>query len=96
MTTECEDRIAMVKAMEFIARQVNDEELFMAWLSLGVADGDIPYADLKYANCDDMDAATAYAEPENLPGLMDTFLRLMSAARKSGGLYCGGVTSNLG
>lgn len=39
----------MVKAMEYIARQINDEEVLMPWLQLGVADGDIYYGDLDAA-----------------------------------------------
>ena len=42
------ERVKMVKAMEYIARQLNDESIFMGWLSIGVADGDIPYGDLDY------------------------------------------------
>ena len=40
------ERMKMVKAMEFIARQVNNEEIFNAWLTDGVPDGDIEYGDL--------------------------------------------------
>lgn len=40
------ERIKMVKAMEFIARQVNDENVFERWLIGGVSDGDIEYGEL--------------------------------------------------
>ena len=40
------ERAKMVSAMEFIARQVNDEEVFEGWLMCGVADGDIEYGQL--------------------------------------------------
>jgi hypothetical protein len=41
------ERMKMVKAMEFIAHQINDEEIFLDWwLPGGVADGDIEYGDL--------------------------------------------------
>ena len=40
------ERIKMVKAMEYITRQINDEDIFEAWLVDGVADGDIDYGDL--------------------------------------------------
>ena len=79
-------RVNMVRAMETIARCTNDESAFNLWLSMGVADGDIDEEttdeDLEYY-CDDV----TFAE------LMDTFLHLMSRARKSGGLYCDGITS---
>ena len=35
------ERAKMVKAMEFIARQINDENVFEGWLMEGVADEDI-------------------------------------------------------
>ena len=79
-------RVNMIRAMETIARCTNDESAFNLWLSMGVADGDIDEdttdEDLEYY-CDDV----TFAE------LMDTFLHLMSRARKSGGLYCDGITS---
>lgn len=87
-----EERIAMVKAMEYIARQVNDEDIFDVWLRLGVADGDIPYADLQYKDVNEEDPAYIYMDDdEYFADLMATFLRLMNRARLSGGLYCGGV-----
>ena len=33
------ERIKMLKAMEFIARNVNNESFLNGWLALGVADG---------------------------------------------------------
>ena len=38
-----EERIKMIKAMEYIARQINDEDVLGRWLVCGVADGDIDY-----------------------------------------------------
>jgi hypothetical protein len=35
------ERVELVRAMELIARAVNDEDVFMTWLISGVADGDI-------------------------------------------------------
>jgi len=82
------DRAKMVLAMEYIARQVNDEEVFGSWLSLGVADGDISYGDFSNYN-----TAWDYTDDEEFAELMETFLDLMRAAKRSGGLYCGGVVS---
>lgn len=83
------ERIDLIRAMETIARAVNDEEVFESWLMCGVADGDIDETttdeDLKW-----------YAEDENFVDLMDVFLRMMTRARKSGGLFCGGVCSKEG
>ena len=71
------ERIKMVKAMEYIARQINDEEVLENWFVNGVAEGD-----------DDMEY---YIEDVDFADLMHTFLRIMSKARKSGGLYCDGI-----
>ena len=45
-------RIKMIKAMEFIVRQINDEDVFNPWLMLGVADGDIQRGDLSVKDSD--------------------------------------------
>lgn len=87
-----EERIKMVKAMEFIAQQINDEEIFEAWLIDGVADGDIEYGDLSAEAGEDMDY---YLEDQHFSDLMDTFLRCMYAAKKSSGLYCDRVVSGV-
>ena len=80
-----EERLKMVSAMEFIARQVNDESVFEPWLVSGIADGDIKYGE----ECED----ESYIEDDTFAELMETFLRLMSRAYKSGGLYCDWVVS---
>ena len=73
-------RAKVVRAMETIARCVNDEEVFDRWLLCGVADGDIDDdttdEDLEY-----------YCEDKTFADLMERFLDLMTAAKKSGGLY---------
>lgn len=88
------ERIKMVKAMEYITRNLNDEEIFMDWLTLGVADGDIDYGDLS-VNADDADpyGVDYYTEDKTFADIMDLFLKLMKAACRSGGLYCDGVVS---
>ena len=84
------ERIKMVKAMEFIARAVNSENVFAYWLAYGVPDGDVEPGDLtdtepdRYWSLDD----------KTMVELMDTFLALMTDAREDGGLYCDGVVSN--
>ncbi len=79
-------RTEVVRAMETLARCVNDENVFEHWLVLGVADGDINETttdeELEY-----------YIEDETLAELMDTFLNLMSRAKRCGGLYVDGVVS---
>ena len=87
------ERVKMVKAMEFIARQINDEEVFWGWLVEGVADGDIYYGDLAATPSDVADSAEDYIEDRDFSDLMDTFLWCMSRAYKSGGLHCDGIVS---
>ena len=83
-----EERMKMVKAMEYIARQLNDEEILESWLANGVADGDIADGDLTtYADIDDW-----YIEDQHFSDLMDTFLYLMKMTKRNG-LYCDGVVS---
>lgn len=83
------ERIEVVRAMETIARCINNEEIFMGWLMVGVADGDITPEttdeDLEY-----------YIEDDTFGELMGTFLRKMAQARKDGGLYCDGIVSEEG
>lgn len=75
------ERAEVVKAMETLARCINDEEIFEYWLMEGVADGETDFEDY-------------YTEDENFKELMTLFLRLMTAARKSGGLYCDQICSD--
>lgn len=69
------ERIKMLKAMEFIARNVNNESFLNGWLALGVADGDIEYGDLSVGP-DDADELEYYMEDEPLA---DHGLTLMGA-----------------
>lgn len=86
------ERVKMVKAMEFIARQINNEDIFMTWLSVGVADQDIKYGDLSVGAEDDY-IDYYYTDDERFADIMDTFLYIMARAKKNGGLYCDGVVS---
>lgn len=91
------ERIKMVKAMEYIARQINDEEVFEAWLMCGVGDGDIPYGNLT-VETDDFESLDFYLSDKEFADLMDEFLRVMRYAGKKGGggLYCDNVVSAVG
>lgn len=83
MEKEKLEKAKKVRAMEEIARMVNDEELFVGlWLSLGVADGDI-----KENTTDEEIVELGYTEENTFNDLMNTFLELMHLAYKDGGLY---------
>lgn len=86
------DRMKMVIAMEYIARCVNNEDIFDAWLLSGVADGDLPANEI-LISCRENPELDYYIQDKNFSELMQVFLRLMSAARKDGGLYSGGIVS---
>ena len=87
------ERIKMVKAMEYICRQINDEDVLEGWLINGVADGDIEYGNLSADAKDTADrwGVAYYAEDDHFKELMGCFLRVMHNAYKSGGLYCDGI-----
>lgn len=92
------ERKAVVLAMEILARNINDEEVFESWLSCGVADGDVNYEHAVIAVGDVAEEMIDewYIEDDNFRDLMDTFLRCMRRATKSGGLYCDKITTELG
>ena len=93
MTKQTLDRAKAVLAMEYLARQINDEYVFEDWLSLGVADGDIDYGELTLTE-DNIDSVLWFCEQdERFKDLLTVFLKCMKNAWKSGGLYCGGVVS---
>ena len=88
MNSKAIERAKMVMAMEYIARQINNEDVFETWLMCGVADGDIKYGDFDISNIDDY-----YLDDNTFRGLMSTFLVCMKEAFRDGGLYCGDIVS---
>ena len=81
-------RVRMIRAMDFVARHLNDEDIFFGWLLNGVADEDYLNSDeyLEHTYCDDK----TFAE------IMDCFVRVMKRAYSSGGLYCDGIVTKEG
>lgn len=82
-----EERINCIRAMETIARCINDETVFEKWLILGVADGDIDESTTD-------DELEYYCKDEIFAELMQVFLSCMKAAESSGGLYCDHIVSH--
>ena len=79
-------RCALVRAMDLIARSVNNEDFIEEWLIRGVADGDIR----KDTEDDELEY---YIEDVAFADLMDTFLHVMKNAQRDGGLYYDRVLS---
>lgn len=79
-------RCALVRAMDLIARSVNNEDFIEEWLIRGVADGDI-------RNGTEDDELDYYIEDVAFADLMDTFLHVMKNAQRDGGLYYDRVIS---
>ena len=79
-------RTKVVRSLDDIANLVNDEQVFEYWLLYGVADGDIDDTTTD-------EELESYCEDSTFAELLDDFLTLMSKAKRSGGLYCDGITS---
>lgn len=88
-----EERKKMLLAMEYVCRQINDEDVLFGWLCGGVPDGDIEYGNFDTSQIYDDDYMMS---DEGFRDIMDCFLRRMSAAKQSGGLFCGGVVTKAG
>ena len=85
-----DERRKAIVCMEYLCRQINDEDVFDTWLMCGVPDGDIEYGNL--------DVSAVYEEDymisdEGFKDIMSTFLICMKNAYNSGGLYCDGIVS---
>lgn len=87
--SKSDEKKKMILAMEFIARQINDEDVLEGWLANGVADGDISYGSFDMSDVEDY-----YIRDENFKDLMSCFLRRMVGAYNSGGLYCADIVSD--
>lgn len=82
------ERVKMLKAMEFIARQINDERIFESWLSIGIADGDIPYGNFS-TDTYSVEDLEYYCESDNFADIMGAFLYCMHRVYiTDSGLYC--------
>lgn len=82
------ERIAVVRAMETIARAINHEGIFEEWLFYGVADGDID------ETTTDEELMYYAEENETFGELMSTFTHMMRKVHTNGGLYVDGVASD--
>lgn len=85
------ERIQMVRSMDMIIRNLNDESYLEPWLMVGVEDhnGDLTEDELEY-----------YCEDTTFADLMRLFCRIMNSATNAdkkndflGTLYCDGILS---
>lgn len=83
------ERAEVVKAMDLIARCINNEDIFQYWLTNGVADGDLDVG----GDWDNEYDLGWYIRDERFAELMSTFLNIIAKARKNGGLYCDNILS---
>ena len=85
-------RVQMLKSMEFICRNLNDEDHLEIWLNDGIADGDIEYGnfDCDVQSLEDLDY---YLDDKHFADVMDTFIFVMKQVDRDGGLYCDNVLS---
>ncbi|MBR4189065.1 MAG: hypothetical protein IKQ55_03800 [Kiritimatiellae bacterium] len=91
MNEKTERRARLVKAMELVARCVNDEDDFSLWLEAGVADGDIT----EKTTLEEV-AALGYCEDKAFAFVLATFARVMEAATVAGSrgaFYADGIIS---
>lgn len=84
----------MLKAMEIIMRNLNDEEVFETWLTDGIPDG---------TPLDDDDSFEEFTDNVTFADIMDTFVYIMgkacpmpeSSSARRGTLYCDGVINEM-
>lgn len=81
-------RAEVVKAMDLLARCINDESQFMGWLCVGVADGDIDDNTTPQEIVD-----MGYTDDGTFKDLMSAFIRYIHYAYEDGGIYCNGIVS---
>lgn len=85
-----DERRKAIVCMEYLCRQINDENVLDGWLMNGVPDGDIEYGNLDVSAVDSEDYMVS---DEGFKDIMSCFLRCMSLAYRSGGLWCSGIVS---
>lgn len=94
---DCFERVKILRAMETIVRNLNDEEIIERWLMGGIADGD--------AEEDDKYLFDTYGDDKTFADIMSCFCRTMRDAvlddeidkddlmKGNGILYCDNVVS---
>ena len=84
------ERQKALVCMEYLCRQINNEDFLDTWLMCGVPDGDIEYGNLDPTQIYEEDYMVS---DEGFKDIMTTFLICMKNAYNNGGLYCGEIVS---
>ena len=82
------ERYTIIRAMDMLARQTNNEVALELWFAQGISDGDV---DLETPD----EMLNDYISDEKFCDVLDTFLCVMSESYKQGGLSVDGVDSEL-
>lgn len=88
------ERAMMVRAMETVVRNLNNESLINGWLMNGIADGDIDET-----TTDEEIIEMGYCDDDSFAEIMACFARIMKRATKNskigeGVFYCDNILSN--
>ena len=83
-----EDRRKMILCMEFIMRNLNDEELFYRWILAGIPDDEFKFGEFNPEVVDDY-----YIDPENFKDFVRIFLDILKSTEEGNAIYCGAVLS---
>lgn len=79
------ERIQAIRAMDFLARSINNENILEAWLANGIPDGEI--------TDDTKDEELEWLiDDESLDEITEKFCACMARAKFNGGLFIDGVT----
>ena len=87
------ERIKMLKAMDTVVRNMNDENAIADWLVIGLPDG--------AATDDEFDSTAEYVDDETFADIMDSFVYIMATycneekVEREATLYCDGVRSKV-
>ena len=83
------ERYAIIRSMDMLARQTNNETALEMWFEQGISDGD---SDTETSD----EMLNDYISDEKFRDVLDTFLCVMCESYKQGGLSVDGVNSELG
>lgn len=84
------ERYKLLKAMDIIARYVNNESFIEEWLANGVPDGDINIDNISVSK-EELENLSYYSFNNHFKDAIDSFMEVIINAYEDGGLYCDSV-----